>query len=118
MTGWRDRLAVIRAGYPGAVSVNSANRSASPRLPPAIGTIGTIGNRVKTHTTQSPLDMGVLPERACSDCGGGLWWRVSACEPGGPGQWACERCDPPPPDIWRDACAVPMAGEDGCRDDR
>jgi hypothetical protein len=54
------------------------------------------------------IDLGVLPDRPCPECGGGLWWRLATCEPGGPGPWGCERCDRPPPDVWRDACAVPV----------
>jgi hypothetical protein len=59
--------------------------------------------------TGSPaaLDLGVLPTRPCSDCGGEAWWRLSML-PDGPGPWRCERCQPPDPDLWRDACACPV----------
>ena len=53
------------------------------------------------------LDLGVLPTRPCSDCGGDVWWRLSMLSDG-PGPWRCERCQPPDPDQWRDACACPV----------
>jgi hypothetical protein len=53
------------------------------------------------------LDLGVLPTRPCSDCGGDVWWRLSILSDG-PGPWHCERCQPPDPDVWRDACACPV----------
>lgn len=55
---------------------------------------------------QAAIDLGKLPAGLCSDCDGGLWWRVSRLEPHGPGPWRCCRCDRPHPDTWLDGHAV------------
>jgi hypothetical protein len=40
-------------------------------------------------------------------CSGGLWWRLSAMEPQGPGSWQCRTCYPPDPAVWVDGLALP-----------
>jgi hypothetical protein len=111
----------------GRLGVSVQADGADLRLRPASAIPAALLVELRQHKAQLltlltmpavPADRGTLPAGPCPFCGLGLWWRVSACEPGGPGQWACERCEPPPPDLWRDACAVPVAGEDGCREDR
>jgi hypothetical protein len=48
------------------------------------------------------------PDRLCSKCLLGLYWRFSVLS-GGPGPWLCHTCEPPnSDDDWIDACAVPV----------
>ncbi len=106
MTGWRDRLALLRVSYADAVSANCAD---SPSTRPN-GTNGTIGNGVNPPVTPpclpSGIDLGKLPTAPCSTCGGGSWWRISTVEPDGPGPWCCHQCQRPDPVVWIDATAT------------
>jgi hypothetical protein len=47
-----------------------------------------------------------VPSVPCSDCGCGMWWRLSVLS-GGPGPWSCARCFLPDSADWIDGCAVP-----------
>ncbi len=46
------------------------------------------------------------PTTVCPTCGCGLYWRVSAIEPGGPGPWQCVACVDAPRDVWQDGCCI------------
>jgi hypothetical protein len=55
-----------------------------------------------------PLDPEGLPCGPCPTCANGRFWKDARLPCEGPG-WRCEACHPPPPDLWRHACAVPVA---------
>lgn len=75
----------------------------------AIGAVAAIDHSMLPDASCLPIsiDLGELPTRPCSDCGRGLWWRLSTVERDGPGPWLCRRCCPPNPADWVDACSMP-----------
>jgi hypothetical protein len=85
-------------------------RSWFPRTPESqeVGVVGQDG-QIRPVRPAEELDLGELPTGPCPTCGGGYYWRASVLSDG-PGLWECARCHSPDPAVWRDACAIPVAG--------